>query len=103
MRRAALHRLGWDDGADYRLDALAGPEILRDRVKGGDLRALLLALKTWREAPQEILARIVLTGPAADLAHRHQAARRLLAAGFQEAAKQVNDKGAAWAGSYLGS
>ena len=54
MRRAALNRLGWDDGGDYRLDVLAAPEHLTHRTRGRDLRALLLALKTWEESPAEI-------------------------------------------------
>ena len=63
MRRAALHRLGWDDGGHYLLDVLAAPETLRHRTRGRDLRALLLAHKTWEDSPAEI------TGPP--VAGRH--------------------------------
>src|SRR5208337_3998352 len=60
MRRAALNRLGWDMGGDYLLDVLAARESLRHRTRGRDLRALLLALKTWEESPGKILARLWL-------------------------------------------
>ena len=60
VRRAALHRLGWDQSQDYRADVLAGKELLRHRVKGRNLRALCLALKTWKENPRDILARLFL-------------------------------------------
>ncbi len=63
VRRAALHRLGWDRGRDYRVDALSGTEVLRHRVKGRNLRALGLAVKTWEETPQEMLARLYLGEP----------------------------------------
>jgi hypothetical protein len=54
MRRAALHRLGWDDAKDYRVDVLSETKIMRHRVRGSDLRALFFALKTWEEAPGEL-------------------------------------------------
>ena len=60
MRRAALHTLGWDRGEDYRRDVLAEPETLAHRVRGRDLRALLLAVKTWEDAPAEVEARLML-------------------------------------------
>ena len=60
MRRAALHTLGWDRGEDYRRDVWRTPETLTHRVRGRDLRALLLAVKTWEEAPAEVEARLML-------------------------------------------
>lgn len=101
MRRAALHRLGADEGGHYRLDVLADPDLLRHRVKGGDLRALLVALRTWRERPAEVLARLILGGPGEDLAVRGAEARRLLAAGFQEVETWLSDKGGDWVFAYL--
>jgi 7-cyano-7-deazaguanine synthase in queuosine biosynthesis len=81
MRRAALDRLGWDNGRDYRVDVLSEPEIVRHRVKGSDLRALLIALKTWENAPQEMESRLWLSGQAAGYLSE---TRPLLEAGFQE-------------------
>jgi 7-cyano-7-deazaguanine synthase in queuosine biosynthesis len=54
MRRAALQVLGLDRGEDYLRDVLADPEILAHRVQGQDLRALLLAAKTWDETPEDM-------------------------------------------------
>ncbi len=101
MRRAALNRLGWDDGGHYRLDALADKNILRQRLKGADLRALLLAVQTWAQKPHEVLARLWLGVPAAEVPARYYPARRLLTAGFQEIAQFFQDKGTAWIRSYL--
>jgi 7-cyano-7-deazaguanine synthase in queuosine biosynthesis len=100
LRRAALHRLGWDEGRDYRLDVLAAPESLRHPARGRDLRALLLALKTWEEGPQEMEARLFL-GESPDLPQRYTRARRLLSAGFQEVGQFFRDKGPEWIKAYL--
>ena len=100
MRRAALHRLGWDDGGDYLLDVLASPEALRHRTRGRDLRALLLALKTWEESPQEIQARLWLGDTPADVAARSAPAQAVLTKGFQEIGLFVRDKGREWVKAY---
>ena len=102
VRRAALHRLGWDRGRDYRLDVLAGGEGLRHRVKGSNLRALCLALKTWEENPQEILARLCWGGPSENLSQQVALARRLLGAGFGEMAQWLRDQGSAEINDFLG-
>ena len=62
-----MHRLGWDDGGDYGLDVLASEESLRHRVRGRDLRALLLALRTWEENPGELAARLWLGETPAEI------------------------------------
>jgi hypothetical protein len=102
MRRAALHRLGWDDGGDYRLDVLAAPEHLTHRTRGRDLRALLLALKTWEDSPSEILARLWLGDTPAAAAARSAPAQAVLAKGFQEIDKFFRDKGPEWIKNYGG-
>jgi 7-cyano-7-deazaguanine synthase in queuosine biosynthesis len=102
LRRAALHRLGRDRGEDYLLDALAGKETLVHRVKGRDLRALLLALKTWEEAPREVEARIHWGEPGPDSPGKHAATRQLLASGFQEIGRFFQDKGPHLLEAYLG-
>jgi 7-cyano-7-deazaguanine synthase in queuosine biosynthesis len=84
VRRAALHRLGWDRGQDYRVDVLAGGEFLRHRVKGRHLRALGLALKTWEKKPRELLARLWFSGLPEEISRQTAAAKRLLEAGFGE-------------------
>lgn len=93
MRRAALHRLGWGDAKDYRVDVLSETKIMRHRVRGSDLRALFFALKTWEEAPGELEARLWLASPTADLAERRSAALPLLDRGFQEIAAFIREKG----------
>jgi len=93
LRRAALHRLGWDRGEDYLLDVLADPEALGHRVRGGDLRALLLALNTWEESPGEIEGRVHWGEPGPDWPRAYQKTRRLLAAGFREIGRFFRDKG----------
>jgi 7-cyano-7-deazaguanine synthase in queuosine biosynthesis len=93
VRRAALHRLGWDRGADYRVDVLSGPDVGRHRVKGRHLRALGLALNTWEENPPEILARLWLGTEPGDLSTRTIAAQRLLRAGFNEFAAWLKPQG----------
>jgi 7-cyano-7-deazaguanine synthase in queuosine biosynthesis len=93
VRRAALHRLGWDRGQDYRLDVLAGTEFLRHRVKGRNLRALCLALKTWEENPREMLARLWFSGSPEEISRQTAAAQRLLEAGFREMAHWLRELG----------
>ncbi|OGP75629.1 MAG: hypothetical protein A2Y80_06995 [Deltaproteobacteria bacterium RBG_13_58_19] len=102
IRRVALHRLGWDEGSDYRRDVLSAPEILGHRVQGSDLRALLLGLKTWEASPQEMAARLFLAGPATGLPDHWTAARGVLNAGFQEVAQFFQDKGPGWIKGYAG-
>ncbi len=102
LRRAALHRLGWDKGEDYLLDVLAEPETLSHRTRGRDLRSLLIALKTWEESSQEIEARLYLGEPGPDLPQRFAAARQVLATGFKEIAQFFQDKGPAWIKGYVG-
>ncbi len=100
LRRAALHRLGWDHGGDYRLDVLAAPESLRQRTRGRDLRALLLALKTWQEAPGEFQARLWLGETPAEAAARLGPAQAMLGKGFQEIGDFFRDKGPDWVKAY---
>jgi 7-cyano-7-deazaguanine synthase in queuosine biosynthesis len=96
MRRAALHSLGWDRGGDYRRDVVAAPETLAHRVRGRDLRALLLAVQTWEEAPAEIEARLMVGGAPEALPARLAAARGVLDRGFREIAGWLRDQGPEW-------
>jgi len=102
LRRAALNRLGWDAGADYLLDVLAARESLSHRSRGRDLRALLLALKTWEESPAEILARLWLGESPAAAAARRAPAQAVLTKGFQEIGEFFRDKGPEWIKDYGG-
>ena len=102
MRRAALHRLGWDDAGHYLLDVLATPETLRHRTRGLDLRALLLAVRTWEESPTEIIARLWLGENPADVATRSAPAQAMLAKGFQEIGAFFRHKGPEWVKAYGG-
>lgn len=101
MRRIALHALGWDRGEDYRRDVLSDLEILAHRVRGGDLRALLLAVKTWEEAPEDMEARLMLGVTPEGLARRFPQACQVLARGFQEIAGWFRDKGPGWVQAYM--
>jgi 7-cyano-7-deazaguanine synthase in queuosine biosynthesis len=96
MRRAALNVLGWDRGGDYRYDVLADPKMLAHRVRGRDLRALLLALRDWEEAPAEVEARLLVGFSPEAVPARLLAARSLLARGFQEIAGWLREKGPEW-------
>ena len=100
MRRAALHTLGWDRGEDYRRDALAEPETLGHRVRGRDLSALLLAVKTWEDAPAEVEARLMLGVSPAALPGRFLQARAVLDRGFGEIGEWLRDKGPEWVRGY---
>jgi 7-cyano-7-deazaguanine synthase in queuosine biosynthesis len=102
MRRAALHRLGRDRGEDYLLDVLAGPETLKHRVRGRDLRALLLALRTWEENSEEVEGRVYWGEPGPDWSRKYGETKRLLNSGFQEIGQFFRDKGAASLKAYLG-
>ncbi|MEJ5328765.1 MAG: Qat anti-phage system QueC-like protein QatC [Desulfobaccales bacterium] len=103
LRRAALHRVDMDDAGHYLRDALADPEVFRGRVTGADLRALLLALKTWQTAPEAILARVVPPGaPDTGREATWEQIHRLLAAGFAEVAALLRDRGGPWLREYLG-
>jgi 7-cyano-7-deazaguanine synthase in queuosine biosynthesis len=93
MRRAALHTLGWDRGKDYRRDGLAEPETLTHRARGRDLRALLLAVQTWEDAPEEVEARLLWGGSPETLPGRLAAARQVLDRGFRELARWLRDQG----------
>jgi hypothetical protein len=87
-------------GQDYRREVLAEPVTLGHRVRGQDLRALLVAVKTWAEAPAEIEARLMLGAAPAALPARLDAARRVLDRGFREIAGWLGDKGLAWVQEY---
>lgn len=102
LRRAALHRLGWDRGEDYLVDALAGTETLEHRVRGRDLRALLLSLGTWEETPGDMASRVYWGVPSEGCAQDSAQTRRLLASGFQEIKKLFQDKGSNLLTSFLG-
>ncbi len=103
VRRAALHRLGWDRGGDYRVDVLAGPEMLRHRVKGRHLRAVCLALKTWQENPRGLLARLHLgRGEPQELAAQTSAATRVLKAGLAELEAWIREQGKGVIEDFLG-
>jgi 7-cyano-7-deazaguanine synthase in queuosine biosynthesis len=102
VRRAALHRLGWDRGRDYRVDVLAGGEVLRHRVQGGNLRALCLALKTWEDNPQEVLGRLSWERSPAGLSRQMARTRHLLNAGFGELARWLGERGSEEIKGYLG-
>ena len=98
MRRAALHTLGWDRGEDYRRDVLSDPETLAHRVRGRDLRALLLAVKTWEDAPAEVEARLMVGDAPETLPARFLPRDRVLDRGFREIAGWLRDKGPEWVG-----
>ncbi len=100
MRRAALHAVGWDRGEDYRRDVLSDPATLTHRVRGLDLRALLVAVQTWEEAPAEIEARLMLGAAPETFPARLAAARLLLDRGFREIAGWLRDKGPEWVQGY---
>jgi 7-cyano-7-deazaguanine synthase in queuosine biosynthesis len=102
VRRAALHRLGWDRGVDYRVDVLSGVEVLRHRVKGRNLRALCLALQTWEQNPQDFLSRLWLGTDPQEIATRTATAQHLLQAGFAEFAQWIKDQGGAAVQEFLG-
>ena len=100
MRRAALHNLGWDRGEDYGRDVLSDPETLAHRVRGGDLRALLLAAKTWEENPAEVEARLMAGSTPEAIPERLAAARRVLDRGFGEITAWLRDRGPEWVQAY---
>lgn len=100
MRRAALNSLGWDRGEAYRRDVLADPSILAHRVRGRDLRALLLAVKTWEDAPEDVEARLTLGASPEALPVRLAAARQVLDRGFREIADWFRDQEPEWVKSY---
>jgi 7-cyano-7-deazaguanine synthase in queuosine biosynthesis len=102
LRRAALHLLGWDRGEDYRLDVLAGPDHLRHRVRGRDLRAVLAALRTWETDPQDLAARLWLGETPEEVAARYGPAQELLAAGMGEIGGFFRDRGPQCLKAYLG-
>jgi hypothetical protein len=102
VRRAALHQVGWDRRQDYRVDVLTGAELLRHRVKGRNLRALSLALKTWEQNPREMLARLWLSGSPEEISQRTAAAQRLLEAGFGEMARWLEERGGTGVMEFLG-
>jgi len=102
VRRAALHRLGWDRGSDYRVDVLKEADVMRHRVKGRHLRALCLTLQTWQENPQDIFSRLWLGTDPEKISKRLALAQRLLETGFSEFAHWIKDQGAGGIEEFLG-
>jgi len=88
VRRAALHCLEADRGEDYGVDVLAAPETRRHRVQDRHLRALLLALQTWKENPAEMRDRVW-----AGAGTPPPGLTRLLAPGFAEFERWLMAKG----------
>ena len=101
LRRAALHRLGRDRGEDYLLDILTEPGTLQHRSRGRDLRALLLALKTWEESPMEVENRVYWGDQGSGSAHKYTQIRQLLATGFKEIGQFFRDKGSLLLNAFL--
>jgi 7-cyano-7-deazaguanine synthase in queuosine biosynthesis len=100
VRRAALHTVGWDQGEDYRGDVLSDASTLDHRVRGRDLRALLLAARTWEEAPAEMEARLMLGVTPETFPARFLRAREVLDRGFREIAGWLRDQGPEWVQGY---
>jgi hypothetical protein len=100
MRRAALHTLRWDRGEAYRRDVWVEPETLTHRVRGGDLRALLLAAKTWEDTPAEVEARLMVGASPEAFPARLLQAREVLGRGFREIAGWFRDQGPEWVQRY---
>jgi hypothetical protein len=100
MRRVALNVLDWDRGQAYRQDVWADPNALTHRVRGRDLRAVLLAVRTWEEDPAAVSARLMLGVEADKVAARLPEARDLLDRGFREIAGWVKAKGPEWVQAY---
>lgn len=88
IRRAALHRVGQDDGAEYGLDACAG-ELDLEAPVAADLRAALDCLDQVR-ARAAIEERVEMTGPLGD---RLATAVDVVARGLDELRALVRDKG----------
>ncbi len=101
LRRAAMHRVGLDDARHYRHDVLIDPALWSHRIKGSDLRALLLALQTWRRQPQELWSRLLVPDSVLEAAPSFLQVQRLLAAGFQEVEQWVRDQGGGKLWAYL--
>lgn len=65
VRRAALHRVGWDDGSDYRVDVTRdGDDLacLRHSTHGEALRAFLRALSDWSPGRGSSLRAVLRSG-----------------------------------------
>lgn len=98
FRRAALHRLGWDDGRRYGYDVLAG-ELGLDEEIGADLRAVLAWVHdatNGDRSPQRMVNRMMLP-PALS-----STAVRVLETGLEEMRTIIHDKASSrlkrWAG-----
>lgn len=72
VRRAALHRVGWDQAGDYLYDVLRQPEVLANRSRGADLRSLLWALQQ-EEYEHFPIRWLWLTGPIDEDVEAHLA------------------------------
>ena len=70
------------------------------RVRGLDLRALLLAVKTWEDTPAEVEARLMLGSSPEAAPTRLREARELLDRGFREIAGWFRDQGTEWVQRY---
>lgn len=92
LRRAALHRVGWDNRADYLYDALADPNLLINRARGADLRSLLYAVKTW-EADPDPGKWLLITGPIPPAHYDLVSLCRVVAQGFQDIRQWLEEKG----------
>ncbi|RLA90542.1 MAG: hypothetical protein DRG58_01785 [Deltaproteobacteria bacterium] len=98
LRRAALHRIGADQGQDYLYDVLTDDRLLTNRVRGADLRSLLFALKTWEDiGPTPSL--LWRTGP---LPGEFDLKLRVLAAGMAEIKSWLQSQARPGLRRYLG-
>jgi 7-cyano-7-deazaguanine synthase in queuosine biosynthesis len=92
LRRAALHRVGWDNRADYLYDVLTDSSLLANRARGADLRSLLYAVKTW-EADPNPGKMLLLTGPIPPAHYNISSLLRVIAEGFQDIRQWLEKKG----------
>lgn len=89
IRRAALHHVGWDDGAAYGIDVCTS-ELDLDEEIAGDARAVLDCLDQVR-TDDDIADRVAMTGPLPP--EQDDAYIAMVGRGIEEVRTFVRDKG----------
>lgn len=92
IRRASLHKLGWDDAAEYANDAVGKAAMLDEEVRGRDLRALAHIVRGYRRGRRRALTDVLKSGQtgSAQIVSYAACARE----GVAEVRQLFEDKGA---------
>jgi len=93
VRRAGLHKMGWDNGKDYHEDAIGEADALAMKDRGVDLRAFLHVIASSSEKGAPSILSILRSGSLADKAAEAPTLAKMVNRGYEEMRNLIESKG----------